>query len=72
MSKPLNATPSSVEERMNQIRALMARMQQEEGSLDESLGLYKEATSLIAECQKILDMASKNLENPENSDNSVG
>ena len=60
-----NPAPSSIEARMNQIRALMLRMQQDEGSLDESLGLYKEASSLIAECQKMLDTAVKNLENPE-------
>jgi exodeoxyribonuclease VII small subunit len=52
---------------MNQIRALMARMQREEGSLDDSLGLYKEATSLIAECQKMLDTAGNNLENSDYS-----
>ena len=48
---------------MNQIRALLARMQQDEGSLDESLALYEEATRLIAACQSMLDSAANRINN---------
>ncbi|MBM3918092.1 MAG: exodeoxyribonuclease VII small subunit [Sphingomonadales bacterium] len=61
MSTHKQPTPSSIESRMNQIRALMARMQKDEGSLDESLMLYREATALIADCQNMLEDAAKSL-----------
>lgn len=61
MNQTVLASPSSIEAKMNQIRSLIARMQKDEGSLDESLNLYKEASVLIAECQGMLDLASKSL-----------
>ncbi|MFZ9939830.1 MAG: exodeoxyribonuclease VII small subunit [Bacteroidia bacterium] len=63
MSAPTPASPSSIEAKMNQIRALLARMQQDEGSLDESLALYEEATTLIAACQSMLDSAANRINN---------
>lgn len=52
---------------MNQIRALMARLQQDEGSLDDNLGLYNEATNLITQCQQMLDEAADRINNPSSS-----
>ena len=64
MIEPKAASPSSIEAKMNQIRALMARLQQEEGSLDDSLGLYNEATNLITQCQQMLVEAADCINNP--------
>lgn len=67
MTEPINASPSSIEAKMNQIRALMARLQQDEGSLDDNLGLYNEATNLITQCQQMLDEAADRINNPSSS-----
>ncbi|MBU6332492.1 MAG: exodeoxyribonuclease VII small subunit [Bacteroidetes bacterium] len=67
MIEPKAASPSSIEAKMNQIRTLMARLQQEEGSLDESLGLYYEATNLITQCQQMLDEVADRINNPSSS-----
>lgn len=67
MTEPIKASPSSIEAKMNQIRALMARLQQDEGSLDDSLGLYNEATNLITQCQQMLDEAADRINNPSSS-----
>jgi len=61
MSAHLNVTPTSIELKLQQIRALMAQMQQDEGSLDQSLQLYREATDLIAECQRMLEEVARSI-----------
>ena len=61
MSAHQNVTPTSIELKLQQIRALMAQMQQDEGSLDQSLQLYREATDLIAECQRMLEEVARSI-----------
>jgi exodeoxyribonuclease VII small subunit len=61
MSAHQKVTPTSIELKLQQIRALMAQMQQDEGSLDHSLQLYREATDLIAECQRMLEEVAQSI-----------
>lgn len=55
-------TPTSFESKLHQIKQIADRMQSENLSLDESMGLFQEADALIKECRDYLQEASVQVE----------
>ena len=54
--------PKSLEEGMDRLDAIFARMQSAETSLAESVKLYAEAASLMEYCRSILEKTSLQIE----------
>lgn len=55
-------TPKSYEEGMERLNAVLAKMQDEETTLAESVKLYAEAASLMEYCHAVLEKTSLQIE----------
>ena len=55
-------TPKSYEEGMERLNAVLAKMQDEDTTLAESVKLYAEAASLMEYCHTVLEKTSLQIE----------
>lgn len=49
----------SFEESMQRLDAIVRQLERGDASLDESLSLFEEGSSLIAQCSKLLELAEQ-------------